>query len=107
MTLKQAISILKQHNDWRKGAETPMIEPKELSMAIDLILKEVKKNESAQRDNETTPIIKQKSVESLGVSNEKIKLGNKQYAYLCSNCGRQISHQNLTCYCGFSFYTGK
>lgn len=107
MTIKQAIKILKEHNEWRRGAETPQIEPKILGEAIDEVIDYFKNRPStAQRDNLTTPI-KQKKIESLGVSNEKIKLGNNQYAYICSNCGRQISHQNLTCYCGFSFYTGK
>ena len=38
MTLQEAINILTIHQQWRKGADFPMIEPKELSEAIDIIL---------------------------------------------------------------------
>jgi hypothetical protein len=38
MNIQEAIVVLKLHNQWRKGAETPMIEPKELSEAIDAIV---------------------------------------------------------------------
>jgi hypothetical protein len=40
MTLKQAIKILKNHNKWRRGCEiTPMANPTELGIAIDIIIK--------------------------------------------------------------------
>lgn len=38
MTLNKAVSILKIHQEWRKGADIVMIEPRELSEAIDMIL---------------------------------------------------------------------
>jgi prephenate dehydrogenase len=41
MILQEAISILKIHQEWRLGADIVMIEPKELTEAIDVILKEV------------------------------------------------------------------
>lgn len=43
MKLKTAIKILEYHQEWRRGAEIPMINPTRLGVAIDLILKEVKK----------------------------------------------------------------
>lgn len=43
MTLIEAIQILETHNKWRRGAEIPMEEPKNIGIAIDVILKEVKK----------------------------------------------------------------
>jgi hypothetical protein len=39
MTLDEAITILKIHQMWRLGADIVMIEPKELTQAIDIILK--------------------------------------------------------------------
>lgn len=38
MTLQEAISILKIHQAWRLGADIVMIEPKELTEAINVIL---------------------------------------------------------------------
>lgn len=39
MTIKKATEILMKHNEWRKGADTPMTNPIELSNAIDTIVK--------------------------------------------------------------------
>ena len=45
MELKQAIGILETHNRWRRGEDVePMIDPKELGIAIDLIVEYIKKN---------------------------------------------------------------
>ena len=38
MKLQEAISILKIHQKWRLGADIVMIEPKELTEAIDTLL---------------------------------------------------------------------
>jgi hypothetical protein len=38
MTVKKAISNLNYYQAWRLGAEMPMIEPKELTKSIDVIL---------------------------------------------------------------------
>lgn len=38
MTLSEAISILKIHQQWRLGADIVMIEPKELTKAMDIII---------------------------------------------------------------------
>lgn len=35
MTTKEALEILKVHNDWRRGAEIPMPHPTEIGVAID------------------------------------------------------------------------
>jgi hypothetical protein len=35
MDLKETIKVLVKHNEWRKGAETPMVEPKKISEALD------------------------------------------------------------------------
>ena len=45
MELKQAVGILEIHNRWRRGEDVePMINPKELGIAIDLIVEYIKKN---------------------------------------------------------------
>ena len=38
MTIKQAYQILKQHAEWRQGATTNQVDPKDLTKAIDIIL---------------------------------------------------------------------
>lgn len=43
MTLKKAIEILEIHQKWRRGADIPMRDAKELGIAIDLIIKTLKK----------------------------------------------------------------
>ena len=42
MTIKQTIRLLEAHNKWRKGADIPMIDPKKLSQAIEIAVKELK-----------------------------------------------------------------
>ena len=37
MTAAEAIEILRQHNAWRRGAETPQGDPKEIGIAIDVL----------------------------------------------------------------------
>ena len=39
MNLKQAIQILKTHNQWRRGALIEQTTPKELGIAIDIIVR--------------------------------------------------------------------
>ena len=49
MTTEQALEILIEHQEWRRGAEIPMQEPRIIGWAIDVaieILKEKTKNES-------------------------------------------------------------
>jgi len=38
MNIQEAIIILKVHNTWRKGADVPMIDPKELGEAINIVV---------------------------------------------------------------------
>lgn len=38
MEVKDAIDLLEHYNKWRKGADVPMVQPKALSEAIDLIV---------------------------------------------------------------------
>ena len=38
MTYKEAIEILRSHNEWRRGAEIPMTDPKALGEAIDCVV---------------------------------------------------------------------
>jgi len=45
MTLQEAISILKIHQQWRLGADIVMIEPKELTEGINIILAQLSKQE--------------------------------------------------------------
>jgi len=44
MNLKQAIEILKTHNQWRRGALIEQASPKELGIAIDIIVNNFEKN---------------------------------------------------------------
>ena len=37
METKRAVEILRQHNEWRRGAELPMEDPTELGEAIDAV----------------------------------------------------------------------
>jgi hypothetical protein len=39
MNLKEAISILRIHNAWRKGEEIEQLAPKDISAAIDIVIK--------------------------------------------------------------------
>lgn len=43
MSLGKAIKILELHNNWRKGIEREMVNPIELGLAIEIILKHAKK----------------------------------------------------------------
>lgn len=46
LTTEQAIQVLEKHNEWRRGGEGEMINPKKIGIAIDLILSDLKqKNE--------------------------------------------------------------
>ena len=50
MNLQEAISILTVHQEWRMGAEIPMLEPKQISEAIRIIL-----DDHLHRQLETKP----------------------------------------------------
>ncbi len=43
MELDKAIAFVKNYQEWRRGAETPMPNPKEISIAIDTLLNEIEK----------------------------------------------------------------
>ena len=43
MTKKQALNILKKHNAWRRGEDIPMVEAKDIGMAIDKAIDVLKK----------------------------------------------------------------
>ena len=43
MTLKQALRILKRFNKWRRGADTKMLEPKKIGLALDVVINELDK----------------------------------------------------------------
>ena len=45
MKLKEAIGILEIHNRWRRGEDVePMQKPKDIGVAIDVVIEYVKKN---------------------------------------------------------------
>ena len=46
MTLQEAIKILKEHNLWRRGDDSEMINPTTLGIAIDLIVSECESKSS-------------------------------------------------------------
>lgn len=44
MSLKQAIEVLKQYNDWRTGKSNEMIPPITITHAIELVIKHYDQN---------------------------------------------------------------
>ena len=44
MNKQEALEKLKLHQEWRRGAEIEMLNPKEIGEAIDLLIEEVKKS---------------------------------------------------------------
>jgi len=44
ITKKQIVAVLEHHNDWRRGAEIEMINPKKLGKVIDAAISEIKKS---------------------------------------------------------------
>ena len=45
MDINQAVGILETHKRWRRGEDVePMINPRELGIAIDLVVEYIKKN---------------------------------------------------------------
>ncbi|MGB2272517.1 MAG: hypothetical protein ACPH15_05805 [Pseudomonadales bacterium] len=45
MTLSEAMQTLKTHNEWRRGAEIDILEPRLIGIAIDVILEHLKERE--------------------------------------------------------------
>ena len=41
MTIEEAVALLKQHNKWRCGADTPMQNPREITEAINIVIAEL------------------------------------------------------------------
>lgn len=52
MTITTAIIRLEYYNEWRRGAETPQPNPKELGKLIEFVIKELKKIESKTVEGE-------------------------------------------------------
>ena len=48
MTIKEAIIVLKYHNDWRRGADMPMAKPSVIGKAIDVIIDYLEKEKNVQ-----------------------------------------------------------
>jgi hypothetical protein len=51
MTEKEAILLLITYNDWRRGDEIPMPEPKQLGIAIDTVIQLWKERNNVTKDN--------------------------------------------------------
>lgn len=49
MTTKEAINILKLHNDWRKGANIEMQRPSDITKAIEVIVQLFDKPKTKQK----------------------------------------------------------
>jgi hypothetical protein len=43
MTIAEAIALLKTHNRWRRGADIPMPDARQLGIAIDVLLDEIER----------------------------------------------------------------
>ena len=52
MTIQEAISNLKIHQQWRLGADIVMIEPKELTESINIILAQLPQQEISDEEIE-------------------------------------------------------
>jgi hypothetical protein len=52
MLLQEAISNLKIHQQWRLGADIVMIEPKELTESIDIVLSQLHQQEISDKEIE-------------------------------------------------------
>lgn len=50
MTYQEAIKLLRHHQEWRLGADILMIEPKDLTEAIDAILTNYNENKKDEDD---------------------------------------------------------
>ena len=51
MTTKEAINILKLHNDWRKGANIEMKKPSQITEAIDVVVNLFSKLKTKRNDS--------------------------------------------------------
>jgi hypothetical protein len=51
MTEKEAILLLITYNDWSKGDEIPMPNPKQLGIAIDTVIQLWKERNNVTKDN--------------------------------------------------------
>ena len=43
MTIEEAVALLKQHNKWRRGADIPMLNPREITEAINIAVAEIER----------------------------------------------------------------
>lgn len=46
--VKEAVKLLQRYNRWRRGADIPMPQPKEIGKAIDTAIEYIKKNEKLE-----------------------------------------------------------
>lgn len=53
MTEKEALTILKKYQEWRLGADTEMIKPKEITEAINIVINVI---DTKLNNNETDSI---------------------------------------------------
>lgn len=49
--LNEALAYVKHHNDWRKGADIKMCDPRELSIALDLIMEAAQRYAELEKEN--------------------------------------------------------
>ena len=90
MTLQEAISVLTIHQQWRMGEEIPMLEPKIISEAINIILdnhlhnqlEETVEEKMHKFFNETSPIELVEKFEKIGVEfrDETVEEAAEKYA---------------------------
>lgn len=101
MRIEEAITILDEHSQWRKGTEIPMQSPIKIGMAIDLILNEVRIFHDIKKNGGIFAAIMEevaliKSTQSLGdiqfeiLATECCKVGPITNEKFCPNCGKKI-----------------
>ena len=49
--IEKAVTLLTIHNKWRRGAEIPMVDPKELGIAIDTVLEVLRQSKENNPDS--------------------------------------------------------
>ena len=86
MTTPQALKILKEYNDWRRGKETEMLNPKTIGKAIDKAIEVLTKQQDNNNKNikELDELIKMEKCKECGGTGI-IKDG--EYSEDCVRCG--------------------
>ena len=93
MTLEQAISNLKIHQQWRLGADIVMIEPKELTESIDILLKYI---ESSYTEEQLEQAIEMANARRARIPEEYVFIGCNRFLGICEQTWRWDTGHNFS-----------